>query len=107
MAPETSRPPAERLDERQVRERLAHERATRLEQSRALDESANGAANDALTVTQRGAVRSALEDIDAALARLDAGTYGDCQGCAAPIPAGRLEILPHARLCVPCRERAG
>lgn len=43
-----------------------------------------------------------LDDIDAALARLDDGTYGTCRGCGVDIPAGRLEARPVARTCVDC-----
>ncbi|WP_308122241.1 TraR/DksA C4-type zinc finger protein [Streptomyces sp. TRM70350] len=55
---------------------------------------------------QRTAVEQVLRDIDAAFARLQAGAYGMCQGCGKPIPVERLEILPHARCCVPCEHRA-
>ncbi len=41
-----------------------------------------------------------LEEIEAALARLDAGTYGFCQECGLPISDDRLEILPATRHCV-------
>ena len=43
-----------------------------------------------------------LDDIDAALARLDAGTYGSCERCGSPIPEGRLEARPTTRRCVGC-----
>ncbi len=46
--------------------------------------------------------RETMEEIDAALARLDAGTYGICESCLAPIPVERLEAIPHVRLCVAC-----
>jgi DnaK suppressor protein len=49
---------------------------------------------------------SEARQLTAALRRLSAGTYGQCEACAAPIPAGRLKALPTARLCVPCQERA-
>lgn len=49
-----------------------------------------------------------LDEIDAALARLDAGTYGSCNGCGGEIPAERLDALPWASTCVSCSEqRAG
>ena len=44
----------------------------------------------------------AIRDIDDALARMDAGTYGLCESCSAPIPLERLQAIPHARLCVAC-----
>ncbi|MGY6500202.1 MAG: TraR/DksA family transcriptional regulator [Acidimicrobiales bacterium] len=40
--------------------------------------------------------RSAVEEIDAALARIDAGTYGICTGSGLPIPKERLEAIPWA-----------
>lgn len=45
-------------------------------------------------------VRAALEDVDAATSRLEAGTYGKCQRCGEPIPDDRLEAMPAARYCV-------
>ena len=48
--------------------------------------------------------RAAVEEIDAALAKLDAGTYGLCENCRNPIPEARLEALPQARLCVRCKS---
>ena len=46
--------------------------------------------------------REHLAEVDAALSRLDAGTYGVCERCGEPIPAGRLEARPTARRCVGC-----
>lgn len=50
-------------------------------------------------------LRLNLTEIGDALHRLDAGSYGSCEDCAGPIPAGRLEILPYARYCVACQGR--
>jgi DnaK suppressor protein len=44
--------------------------------------------------------------IDAALRRLDDGSYGDCLECAEPIAAGRLAADPTATLCLACAEAA-
>jgi DnaK suppressor protein len=41
-----------------------------------------------------------LEQIDAALARIDAGTYGLCETDGEPIPEERLEARPWATLCI-------
>ncbi len=43
-----------------------------------------------------------LVDVDAALARLDDGTYGTCERCGTAIPPARLEARPIARTCVSC-----
>ena len=48
--------------------------------------------------------RRAVEEIDGALARLDAGRYGVCHSCGQPIPAARLEALPEATHCVACKS---
>jgi RNA polymerase-binding protein DksA len=47
-----------------------------------------------------------VQDIQDALARLDAGTYGTCLNCGTPIPAARLDAQPVARLCMPCQSAA-
>lgn len=45
-----------------------------------------------------------LSQVNAALARLDAGTYGICERCGREIGARRLEALPYATLCINCQE---
>ena len=47
-----------------------------------------------------------LVDIDAALKRIDDGTYGTCVSCGNEIPLGRLEAHPAASLCIDCKRRA-
>ncbi|WP_247682854.1 TraR/DksA C4-type zinc finger protein [Micromonospora sp. D93] len=51
------------------------------------------------------ATRQNIEQITGALSRISDGIYGACQKCSRSIPAERLEILPHARFCVPCQEK--
>jgi DnaK suppressor protein len=48
--------------------------------------------------------RAAITEIDRALAKIDAGTYGLCEQCGAEIPHARLQALPHAALCVACKS---
>ena len=45
-----------------------------------------------------------LARIDAALRRLEAGTYGICGDCDGPIASERLGALPFAARCRPCEE---
>ena len=51
--------------------------------------------------------RAGVVEIDAALARLDAGTYGRCEACGRPVAPGRLEALPMVRTCITCAGRSG
>lgn len=53
-----------------------------------------------LDLTHQRRFEGKLAQIDAALARVDAGTYGTCAVCGKPIPAERLEILPETAYCV-------
>jgi RNA polymerase-binding transcription factor DksA len=46
--------------------------------------------------------RAEIVAIQAALARLQEGTYGTCTGCGEDITAKRLEVLPHTAQCVSC-----
>jgi DnaK suppressor protein len=52
-----------------------------------------------------GSLSETLQDIEDALARFDAGTYGSCESCGQPIPDARLEAMPAARLCISCASQ--
>lgn len=45
-----------------------------------------------------------LDQVNQALARLDAGEYGLCAECEEPIAEARLKALPYATLCIQCAE---
>lgn len=45
-----------------------------------------------------------VEEIDHALTKLAAGTYGTCERCGQAIPKPRLKAIPHARLCISCKS---
>jgi DnaK suppressor protein len=47
-----------------------------------------------------------LVEVEAALARMDAGVYGTCEACGDPIGAERLAAIPWARLCIDDQRRA-
>ncbi len=49
--------------------------------------------------------RAALRDVQAALWRMDEGTYGRCTQCGGQVEAVRLEILPQTTRCLPCTQR--
>jgi DnaK suppressor protein len=51
--------------------------------------------------------QAVLGEIDAALARIEAGTYGTCTKCGNEIAVGRLEAHPWASLCIDCARLDG
>lgn len=88
-----------------IRERLTSEHEA---QSRRLAElvaepgdAAEAHTRDAMIAT----IRESLDQLSAALTRIDEGRYGKCEECGDPIPRERLEIRPQARFCVPCQSR--
>jgi RNA polymerase-binding transcription factor DksA len=46
-----------------------------------------------------------LEEISAALTRLDRDTFGDCEECHKPIGKERLHAIPYTRYCVECARK--
>lgn len=50
------------------------------------------------------ALKTQLDGIDAALARIEQGTYGKCASCGNDIGADRLEFRPASILCVTCKS---
>jgi DnaK suppressor protein len=46
-----------------------------------------------------------LAQVEAALRRLDAGTYGTCDNCGRPINPERLEAIPYTAYCIDCASR--
>lgn len=49
-------------------------------------------------------VKDRLRQLDEALARYDAGTYGICERCGREIDIARLEAIPYTPLCLSCAE---
>lgn len=111
------------MDSRQMAQRLAAERADALARLAGLEREFAGiveatalaAADDEHdpegatiayerqhTAALLGQVREHLAQIDAALARLDEGSYGTCGSCGQPIGAARLAARPVATTCIGC-----
>jgi DnaK suppressor protein len=72
----------------------------------------NHLADDATDIAEQerdlaliGTLRERMRDVDRALERLDAGTYGICEGCGQPIVPERLEARPFATFCVQCQSQ--
>lgn len=53
---------------------------------------------------QEKAALAEIRRIEAAVARIDAGTYGDCVSCGKAISPQRLAALPTAAKCIACAD---
>ena len=53
--------------------------------------------------TLHATAMAALLEIEAALDRVESGTYGRCASCGEQIPSARLEAMPAATVCVTCK----
>ena len=97
-----------------LRENLNEQRAFRLDQ---LAQLWQGAPARAQRVREQAAIaqlevhiklcasaRMVLADVEAALERMDQGTYGICQQCQLPVEPVRLRIVPQARYCGRCHQ---
>jgi DnaK suppressor protein len=56
---------------------------------------------------QARTIYATVVEIDQALERVAAGTYGRCGLCGNAIPDERLEAVPWAALCIPCSAKPG
>ena len=82
---------------------LMKELALELDDLRPLLAVEPSAQSDYVSAIRRlAAAEQTALDVNAALKRLDDGTYGLCAACTDPVPPARLELLPHTRTCVAC-----
>jgi RNA polymerase-binding transcription factor DksA len=65
----------------------------------------NASYEEDMTLTLLENQERLLEECNAALARMEAGTFGVCEECHRPISRGRLEAFPDARYCVRCARK--
>lgn len=67
------------------------------------EESATEAFEREKRLTLERRLASALAEVEYALRKYEAGTYGLCDVCGRPIGPARLEALPQATLCLECK----
>ncbi|MFF9810479.1 TraR/DksA family transcriptional regulator [Streptomyces coeruleorubidus] len=97
-----------------LRENLHEQRLFRQEQLRQLAGPATSRADDRLqrqTAAQMevriklaASARMVLADVEAALSRMNEGSYGICHLCRRPVARQRLMIVPQARYCARCQQ---
>jgi RNA polymerase-binding protein DksA len=104
------------LDERErVKEAIdyLHDENSGSIQDETQDSTADNHPGDMATVTFDRELDYTLEEnegrllqaIDAALKRIDDGTYGNCVNCGQPVGAERLEALPWTTQCIGCKRK--
>ncbi|WP_053669442.1 TraR/DksA family transcriptional regulator [Streptomyces sp. NRRL B-1140] len=97
-----------------LRESLHEQRLFRQEQLRLLAGPVTSRTEDRLRqraaaqievrVKLAASARMVLADVEAALIRMDEGSYGRCDLCRRPIERERLMIVPQARYCARCQQ---
>ena len=71
-----------------------------------LGDAASGTLDREIDYTLEGHSEQVLAHIDAALTRIEEGTFGTCATCGKKIPEERLEARPWASLCIDCQRDA-
>ncbi|MGX4691106.1 TraR/DksA family transcriptional regulator [Streptomyces sp. JNUCC 63] len=97
-----------------LRESLDEQRLFRQEQLQQISAAATSRADAVLQrqaasqvevrVKLAASARMVLADVEAALARMDEGSYGTCHLCRRPVERERLVIVPQARYCARCQQ---
>jgi DnaK suppressor protein len=68
-------------------------------------ELGSGNFDQEFTLNLLGNERDALEQIEAAIERIEGGSYGQCEKCGMKISKPRLEAIPYAALCIQCASQ--
>lgn len=68
-------------------------------------DAAQSTAERAKVLSLAEGLRQRLEDLDEALERIKEGTYGVCERCGNEINPERLDAVPAASLCMPCKQK--
>ena len=68
-------------------------------------ELASGNFDQEFTLSLMGNEEDALNQIEAAIERIEDGSYGQCETCGVKIPKSRLEAIPYAAQCVQCASQ--
>lgn len=95
-----------RADVQQHREQLVEPAAATGNTFIAGAEGAAADADDEREVALLSRAQQELDAVNAALQRLDSGSFGTCTRCGTPIELARLQALPEARLCLACQRIA-
>ena len=70
-----------------------------------MPELGRGNFDQELTLSLLGNEQDALDQIEAAIERIEDGSFGRCEECGREIPESRLEAIPYAAQCVRCASQ--
>jgi len=70
-----------------------------------LEELGSDSADQELTLSLLGSERNVLNQIEAAIKRIEDGSYGRCEKCGGKIPKSRLDAIPYAVQCISCASQ--
>jgi PAS domain S-box-containing protein len=70
-----------------------------------MEELGSDNADQELTLSLLGSEKYTLDQIEAALQRIEDGSYDRCEECGGQIPKSRLDAIPYAALCVQCASQ--
>jgi DnaK suppressor protein len=88
------------LEEEQARLRAQIEAAGGVAYDENFADSGQVAAERGESMSLTGQLTEQLREVDRALAKLDDGTYGQCEACGSQIGEARLEAMPATRFCI-------
>jgi DnaK suppressor protein len=94
----------ERRDSLQRRLTSATRQSRALADAKDEGDRASASIEKEMSAVEQVQAESLLKSVDAALARIDAGTFGQCLNCGQEIGMKRLEAIPWARYCITCQE---
>jgi DnaK suppressor protein len=80
-----------------------HDRTTSMPNHMA--ELGSGNFDQELTLSLLGSEKGAFDQIEAALSRIEDGSFGQCEQCGVKIPKSRLDAIPYAAWCVQCASQ--
>ena len=69
------------------------------------EELSSDNAEQELTLTLLGSDEDILDQVEAAIHRIEDGDYGRCEKCGEQIPKSRLDAIPYAADCVQCASK--
>ena len=70
-----------------------------------MEELGSDNADQELTLTLLGSDKDTLDQVEAAIQRIENGGYGRCKECGEQIPENRLDAVPYAAECERCASQ--